>query len=198
MTDKAIGGDSNALVSLLERLEGGLRLRVAKEISGQFRAHVEIDDVLQVTYFEAFLHIDRFVFNGPESLLSWLTAIARNNIIDAIRESGRNKRLPTHKRVHPDDTNDLYVELLLQLGGSQATPSRAAARAEAKDLLEEAVAQLPEDYERVVRLSDLEGLTVVEVAQIMKRSTPAVRMLKARAHDRLARVLGSRSRFFSD
>ncbi len=198
LTSRAIAGDSDALASLLQRLEDDLRLRVRREISERHRAYVEVDDVLQVTYFEAFLHIERFVPNGPESLLNWLTTIAGNNIVDAIRESERDKRPPPGKRVEPRHREDSYVDLLLQLGGSQTTPSRAAARAEAKVLVEEAIAQLPEDYEKVVRLSDLEGMTAPEVARIMKRTAPAMRMLKARAHDCLAQILGTRSRFFSD
>jgi RNA polymerase sigma-70 factor, ECF subfamily len=198
ITSRAIAGDSDALASLLEHLEDELRLRVRRELSGRHRAIIEVDDVMQVTYFEAFLHIERFVLNGPDSLLNWLTAIARNNIVDAVRESGRDKRLPTQKRIQPKSPEDSYVNLLLQLGGSQTTPSRSAARAEAKVLVENAIAQLPEDYERVVRLSDLEERAAPEVARLMDRSAPAVRMLKARAHDCLAQILGTRSRFFSD
>ena len=50
----------------------------------------------------------------------------------------------------------------------------------------------------VVRLYDIEGRSGPEVATTMGRSRGAVVMLRARAHDRLAELLGSGSKFFSD
>ena len=54
-----------------------------------------------------------------------------------------------------------------------------------------------DDYEQALRLFELEGLSGEEVAERMGRSHGAVRMMLARARERLAEVLGSDSRFFS-
>ena len=56
---------------------------------------------------------------------------------------------------------------------------------------------MPEDYERVLRLHELRGHSIRETADQIGRSEGAVKMLLARARDRLRESLGSASRFFS-
>jgi RNA polymerase sigma factor (sigma-70 family) len=86
---------------------------------------------------------------------------------------------------------------LVELVAGDDSPIRAAGQSETERLLELALRQLPDDYQRVLRLYDLEGLTGPEVARRMGRSHGAVKMLVARARDRLGELLGSGSKFFS-
>ncbi|HEY3242379.1 MAG TPA: sigma-70 family RNA polymerase sigma factor, partial [Phycisphaerae bacterium] len=60
-----------------------------------------------------------------------------------------------------------------------------------------AIGKLPADYAKVVRMYDLEGRSVAEVAAAVGRSEGAVYMLRSRAHDRLRELLASASRFMS-
>ena len=50
----------------------------------------------------------------------------------------------------------------------------------------------------MIRLYDLEGRPIAEVAAEMGRSSGAVHMLRARAHDRLRELLGPESAFFTN
>jgi RNA polymerase sigma-70 factor (ECF subfamily) len=155
------------------------------------------EDVMQVTYLEAFLRMDEFKNRGPGSFPAWLREIAQNNLRDAIKGLNGEKRPPPHKRVDPPRGEDSVVALYELLGVTSTTPSRAAARGEAKSRLEKAIEELPEDYATAVRLHNLEGRTGPEVAEAMGRSRGAVFMLLARAHDRLRERLGTASQFFS-
>jgi RNA polymerase sigma factor (sigma-70 family) len=83
------------------------------------------------------------------------------------------------------------------LGVTTTTPSRHARRDERATRLNTALDALPQDYGRAVRLYDLESLPIDEVAKQMGRSTGAVHMLRARAHDRLKDLLGAESKWFS-
>ena len=65
------------------------------------------------------------------------------------------------------------------------------------EALEGALGALPPDYEKVVRMYDLEGKPVREVAAALKRSEGAVWMLRARAHERLKEIMGEAGKFFS-
>ncbi|MHC5109075.1 MAG: RNA polymerase sigma factor, partial [Planctomycetota bacterium] len=56
--------------------------------------------------------------------------------------------------------------------------------------LSSALESLPADYETAIRLYDFDGMTIDDVADQMNRSTGAVHMLRARAHDRLRELLG--------
>jgi DNA-directed RNA polymerase specialized sigma24 family protein len=84
------------------------------------------------------------------------------------------------------------------LSCSTTSPSGKAAKSEAKAALEQAIDRLPRDYQIVVRLYDIEGHPVEDLASTMKRSAGAVFMLRARAHRALGRLLGAPFKYFSD
>jgi len=98
-------------------------------------------------------------------------------------------------RITWENPEDSYVDLLIQIGGTQSTPSKLIGREEAKRVINQAIDRLPSDYATVVRLCDLDGNTAAQAAAAMRRSPAAVRMLRARAHDRLADIVGSSDSF---
>ena len=181
---QAVGGDDEALAELLERSTGALVDQFRRRIGRRWRSLLDVDDVMQVTYLEAYLRMGQFVDRGPGSFQAWLTRIAENNLRDATRELGRAKRPPPARQVTQDRSSSC-IALLETVGYTTTTPSREAATAEATQLLEVALARLPEDYGQVLRLYDLEGRSIAEVASTMSRSPGAVHMLRARARDRL-------------
>jgi len=197
LLQEAVEGDSTALRTLLEHFGGEVRKRISGRIDKRWRASLDEDDVMQVTYLEAFLHIDQLTSRDSASFLAWLTRIAENVLRDAVRGLSRQKRPDPARRVHAALGPDSYVGLLECLGVTTTTPSRETVRHDAAAILQTAVARLPGDYETAVRLYDLEGLPISEVAARMGRSVGAVHMLRARAHDRLRQDLGSASQFFS-
>ena len=139
-----------------------------------------------------------FAYRGNGSFAAWLRRLTENNLRDGLRELRRAKRFPRHRAVSLHRDSDSYVVLLERIGGSTTTPSGGAARLEAKELIERGIVRLPPDYERVVRLMDLEGLSGPEAAISIGRSEGAVYMLRMRAHALLREFLGSGSKFFSD
>lgn len=196
--ERAIGGDTESLRTLLERYGPQVCRGIQRKIGKQWRAMLDADDVMQVTYLQACLHIDQLAERNPASFVAWLTRIAENNLHDAINELERPKRPQPDRRLRPPPGDDSYVALLEILSAGSLTPSRDAARREAAVFIDEALKKLPGDYERAVRMYDLEGRSAAEVAASMGRSVGAVHMLRARAHERLRDVLGSASKFFSD
>jgi len=196
LLDRAIQGDTEALTRLLEGHAPAVRRRLRRRIGGPYRAALDEDDVLQVTYLEAFLRIRLFEPNHAGSLEAWLHRIADNNLRDAIKELDRAKRPPRQKQLVPAG-QDSYATLLEHLG-TTTTPSSHAGRNEAKQLLEDALAKLPADYAAVVRMMDLEGRSGPETAQVLGRSRGAVHMLRARAHDCLKDLLGAATKFLSE
>jgi RNA polymerase sigma-70 factor, ECF subfamily len=194
---RACAGCAVALEELLARLEVPLRQSLTNLIPAAYRSAFDADDIIQVTFIEAFLRIGGFSPRGTGSCLAWLTRLGRNNLTDAIRELRREKRVPREKLVSVGGRSDSYEGFLAALGGSSSTPSRGAVRIEVKSLIEEAMVKLPPDYERVVRLMDLEGKTAPQAAAEMGRSKGAVYMLQARARAHLREILGPSGNFFS-
>lgn len=193
---RAVEGDEDALASLLAEHGARIRARLEPTISAKWKSILEADDVLQVTYLEAYLRINRFEYKGEGSFHGWLARIAENNLRDAIKELERRKRPQPDNRIEcePGDRSFAFLE---DLGFTTTTPSRHAASREVAQAIEDAISRLPEDYAEVVRQYDLQGRSAGEVAQTLKRSSGAVYMLRARAHDRLREAFESETRFFS-
>ena len=198
LLERAVGGDVAALRVLMKRHGPRLRPGIRSKIGKTWRALIDEDDVLQIVYLEAFLHIDQLKARNVNSFVSWLQRIAHNALLDTIRELEREKRPHPKRQLQPPVGQDSYVGLLERLGGSSTTPSRHAARDEAAKILQHVLTLLPADYRTVVRLYDLDGQSAREVARIMGRSVGAVHMLRARAHERMRQAMGSPSKFFSD
>lgn len=190
----AAQGDTDALRSLL--LLHGPAIERSLDIPTKWRGVLDAADVMQVTYLEAFLHITRCDPTRGEPFARWLARIAENNLLDAIRALGRQKRPQPERRVTPRATQESMVELVALLGATTTTPSREFAADEACQRLAAAVEVLPDSYRLAVRMYDLEGRSIEDVADALGKSPGAVHMLRARAHDRLREMLGSASEIF--
>jgi len=197
LTTAAAQGDEAALSRLLKQYDGELHGRISTKIGRPYRGSLDADDVLQVTYLEAFLRIQQFVPDHSGGFLGWLTRIAENNLRDAIRMLNRDKRPQPGKRMLAAVTGDSYSMLLVNLADSTTSPSSGAAASEIRSVVDSALSDLPPDYSKVVRLYDLEGESIEEVARAMRRSRGAVHMLRVRAHDRLRELLGEARNFFT-
>ena len=192
----AIGGDDDALAQLLEDAGHSLRAELQSDIGSRYRGLVEADDVLQVTCLEAFLRIRAFDPQRAGAFFAWLRQVSQNNLRDAIRELEREKRPPPGKRMAPPGDGS-YPALIERLAITSTTPSRVAAQHEIQASVDAALRRLPPDYERVLRLYELEELSGEEVAEQMSRRPGAVRMLLARARQRLVEILCASSQFAS-
>lgn len=197
MLQNAVEGDAAALRELLERFGGEVRARIAGRIENRWRAVLDVEDVMQIAYLEAFLHIDQLTARDRASFIAWLTRIAENALRDAVRGLSSQKRPHPEKRVISASGSVTHDSLLDCLGVTTTTPSREATARDSHVAIDAAIQRLPADYRLVIRLYDLEGKSIADVATAMARSEGAVHMLRARAHDRLRLELGSASQFFT-
>ena len=78
---------------------------------------------------------------------------------------------------------------LQQAADPHTSPSRQAIRSEQRQLLEQALEQLPEEQRAAVRLKYLEQATLSETAQQLGKSEDAVSGLLQRGMARLSRIL---------
>lgn len=197
LLSRAVKGDAGALRSLLERYGPPVWSEVDRDIGPRLRSIIDADDVMQVTYMEAFLQIERLTARDVPAFIAWLRRIAQNNLRDAIKELERKKRPDPGRRVHAPAGEDSYIALVDLLGETTTTPSRHVAAGEACEIIRAMLLRMPDDYATVIREYDLEGRSAPEVAASMGRSAGAIHMLRARAHDRLRSLLGAETNFFS-
>jgi RNA polymerase sigma factor (sigma-70 family) len=190
LIESALAGDRDALVALLKNHDAAARQEVAMHLPRRWRAELAVDDVLQVTYTDAFLKIAQFSANDEESFAAWLKRAALNNLHDAIRRLEAEKRGGNARRIFaPGSTEATQTFLEALLGADSQTPSRVLMRAEAGQALRDALGKLPEPYRLAVQLYDLEARPIAEVAAGLNRSPGAVHLLRVRAHARLREIL---------
>jgi RNA polymerase sigma-70 factor (ECF subfamily) len=194
LIQSAIGGETQALSELLGRY--GPSVERTLQIGPTWQSMIEPADVMQVTYLEAFLRIKTFDVDRASSFEAWLRRIAENNLRDAIKGLSRKKQPHPRNRIKPGGYEDSLVGLYEMISASISTPSKQVGRSELCKAVEAAIAALPERYSKVIRLYDLEGRPIEEVAAELERSPGAVHMLRARAQDRLREILGTHSMFF--
>lgn len=191
---KAVAGDPDALTEILALV--GPQIERQLQINPIWRNVLEPADVMQVTYLEAFLRINTFDPERGTPFAAWLRRIAENNLRDAIRGLERQKQPQPKNRVRPARYEDSLIGLYNILGTDSATPSRNMKQNEACKALETAISSLPDRYQEVLKMYDLEGKPIQDVADATGKSAGAVHMLRARAHDRLRECLGTASMIF--
>jgi RNA polymerase sigma-70 factor (ECF subfamily) len=183
---RARSGDSDAFGELLSQYQNYLRL-LARTLTGQtFPLRRDSSDLVQEAFLEAHRDFPQFLGSTEAELLAWLRRILLRNLTDHARHE--NAALRDHRRQR---SLEMMVErssssLLSALAESGTTASAVADRRERAVLLGNALADLPADYREVVMLRNLEGLKFNEVAARMGRTSGAVRMLWARAIERLS------------
>lgn len=112
-------------------------------------------DLVSQTFMDALSHIKSFTWQGyPFS--SWLYKIAHNNVIKWYRKAGKNNYVPIEEARSVSDGNRGQEEL--------------ADAAIAKDQIDEMMAQLEDDEREILRLKFFEGLSNIEIAEIMDLS----------------------------
>ena len=183
---RAVDGDADCLEALVRDATPALRKGLS--IEPRWQRCLDADDVLQVTFLEAFLRIRSLETRTVAGFHAWLQRIAERNLLDAVRALGRDKR-DDARRVTRGPAGESSRTLLLTVAGENRTAGGAAVLADEIARLHDAIGQLPASYRTVVEQVDLRERPLAEVAAGMRRSIGAVHMLRSRAHDRLHELL---------
>jgi RNA polymerase sigma-70 factor, ECF subfamily len=192
----AVAGDRGALERLLLAHYDELAQRVAAKLPARLQATQAVEDILQVTFSQAFRDIGRFEPRAEGSFGKWLAKIAENRLVDAIKQHDCEKRGGGMRQVANAGENDSRVLSLWDwLAAEEDSPSSVVARDEALAALQVALASLPADQQEAIRLTHLDCKSVAEVAAAMGKTEGAVRGLVHRGKQQLQAVMGRASRW---
>lgn len=188
---EAQAGDDQALDDLLRRYEDRLRRIVRIRLNAKLRRCVESVDIVQETFRSALGRINELELRSTASILQWLSKIAENHLIDTHRRYYGLKRDRTREiriaDARPESGERLHGVTPSAPGKS---PLEEASQAEIARIVDEAVAELPDDYREVIMLRTYYGGSWDEVTRQMGRPTSeATRQLHRRARIRLARMV---------
>lgn len=144
----------------------------------------DAEEVVQATYFRAFAAIESF--QGRASFSTWLTRIAINEALGRARSMQRRRARLDAASV-PDI--DQYREKLMDGSKAGGGPETMLAVQQVGKLLEAAIAELPSDFRLVFVMRHVEGLSVEDVAHILKLLPATVKTRLLRARRRLQQTL---------
>jgi RNA polymerase sigma-70 factor (ECF subfamily) len=139
---------------LLDSLYGGA-LRMT-------RNPADAEDLVQETMLRAYRSFDRF--EAGTNLKAWLFRIMTNAYINTYRKKQREPR-----KVSADEIEDfdLYRELKSHDPQWEMTPENMVLNSLVDTDIIEAIDDLPEQFRLAVVLSDIEGFSYAEMAEIM-------------------------------
>jgi RNA polymerase sigma-70 factor (ECF subfamily) len=179
LVERVKQGDHDAFSCLFEKYRSRLAVLVHYKLGQDVRRDADVDDVIQETLLRSYRDIEQFEYQAPGSFMSWLARIAGHVVVDMARAQNRQKRAGEHIRFR-SESNPAGPEPAHSNTASQIfTQNEALAR------FVETLRRLPEDYQRVILLAKVEGLSTLEVAQQLEKSNESTSLLLHRAIKRL-------------
>jgi RNA polymerase sigma-70 factor (ECF subfamily) len=179
VVSRVLAGET-ALFEILMRRYNQRLYRVSRVI---LRDDGEAEDVMQDAYVRAYEHLNQFA--GKAAFSTWLTRIAIHEALARKRRRGRMEEL---------DALTANGDNMPILKSSALTPEAGTSQAETRQLLEDAIDRLPENYRTVVMLREVEEMSVAETAESLGVTDAVVKTRLHRAHAMLRKDLYSRAR----
>jgi RNA polymerase sigma-70 factor (ECF subfamily) len=167
-------GDREAFGHLVDRH----RRRVFSLVYHILHRHDELEDVVQEIFIKGYLAIRSYNFQA--SFGTWLSRIAVNHCYDYLRRQ-RASRVSYYWQMSEEAQQELE-------GRAEKESSRqpdAEQQAALKDLIHKLLDRAPADDRIILALKELEGLSIEEIAEILKIRTSNVKVRLHRARKRM-------------
>src|SRR5437762_4280457 len=180
LVERCRAGDVSAFEPLVEKY----RQRVWRLAYNVLRDREEAWDVAQEAFIKAYQALPSF--RGQSAFYTWLYRIVMNVAADRGRSRGAQGRAFGTERVPEED----WERVLPDQNPGDESPDEAAARTEDRAKIMKALDTLSEDHRRIVMLSDLEGLSYREIAEVLNIPMGTVMSRLHNARRRLRDALG--------
>lgn len=171
---RAVQRDPQAWAEIYERFSGALLGFFVNQLHDRATA----EDMTADVFLEALRAAERFGGNLTD-LRSWLFRIGRNNLIDHFR----------HQRRSPSSPLEDAQEAELARITPSVDPSDAAVASLERQRVRDAINALSPDQREVILLRLSGGLNAPQIAEIVAKSSGAVKALQHRAMVSLAKTL---------
>jgi RNA polymerase sigma-70 factor, ECF subfamily len=174
----ARSGDQEAFAILVKRHTGkvfAVALRYA-------RVRQDAEDIVQETFQNAFLHLDKF--EGKSAFLTWLTRIAVNQALMLLR-SRRSRRESSIDTLNSEE----IAASLLEMPDPRPDPEANYVARERVEVLSAAIGKLRPTVRTAIELRELANLSTRETARRMGISVGAVKARVFHGRNRLRKTL---------
>lgn len=177
LVERARRGEVTAFEPLVEKY----RERVWRLAYGYLRDREEAWDVAQEAFIRAWQALPSF--RGQSAFYTWLFRIVMNVATDRARQRAARGRAFGTDPVPEEEWERVAMD-------PAAGPDDAAGRAEERARIRRALEALPEHHRTIIMLSDLEGLSYREIAEVLDIPMGTVMSRLHNARKRLRDVLG--------
>ena len=177
---RAVKGDAAAFNELLGQHEKRM-YAVCLRMCGN---HEDAQDCLQ----EAMLRVYRAIsgFKGQSSFSTWLYRVTMNACLDELRKR-KNK---------PSTSLDGMLDAGWSPADERDTPEKHVLSAEKRTVIQQTIAELPEDMRSAIVLRDIEGCSYEEIAQALDANVGTIKSRISRGRERLRAVLSRQPELF--
>jgi RNA polymerase sigma-70 factor (ECF subfamily) len=186
------GGDAEALAALIEAQRFQLLAYIERQLGAALRRKLEPEDIFQEVSADAVRSLGSIEL-GDREPFSWLCQLAERRIIDAHRrffdaqKRDAGREVPLGAGGGTDSEPGGLINLLV---ASMTTPSQAFSRNARELRVQEAIAQLASDQREVLRLRYVEGWPTKQIADHVKKTDVAIRVMLTRTVQKLQEMLG--------
>ena len=176
-------GDRAAMASLYNEHRERLKRWVEMRLDPRMWGRLSPSDVVQETYLAADQRLDHFRDMPDMSFSVWVRLIAGQRLIDAHRKHIGAEARDAGREVSIDKAvpGTSSANLASFLAGDLTSPSRAAVRHEAHNMLVHAIESMPELDREILSLRHFDELSNDEVSQLLgiPKSTASKRYVRA-------------------
>ncbi len=170
LVEKLRSGDNAAMEEFYNIYRSRLYSLVLEQVD---RDQAVAEDLVQEVFLAALGSLDKF--RGDSQLYTWLRSIALHKINDFYR---RQAREPKPQNSSPDFDVMKHLE---QTRDNEPATHTVMESEEIRQSVHQALADLPQDYQKVLVLKYLKDMPVLAISQIMGRSPKSVEGLLSRA-----------------
>ncbi|MBL1214370.1 MAG: RNA polymerase sigma factor [Ignavibacteriae bacterium] len=143
----------------------------------------DADDIAQEVFIQVYESMSHF--REESQISTWVYRIAVNKSLDFLRSKKRKKRFGQLTSLfRSTEEGEEIIEI-----PSYGTPEQELEDKERKEILDWAIAKLPENQKTAIILSRYEGFSNKEITEIMNMSLSAVEALMFRAKKNLQKQL---------
>jgi RNA polymerase sigma-70 factor (ECF subfamily) len=174
LIEATLRGDSAAFGALVRKYQDRL-ITALRSVSGSSE---EAEDIAQEAFVQAYLKLPAFA--GESAFYTWLYRIAFNGAISRRRKQRSTGSVDERREASGAEPRD----------EGESAPERVL-RQERARLIQQAVAELPEEFRTVLVLREMEGCDYDTIAQILELPIGTVRSRLHRARLQLKEILAA-------
>ena len=159
-------GNTESLEELLATVRPRIRCLAQQRLDGKahLKARFDASDVTQATLIDVVRDLGTFLGTTDVEFLSWLRRILERNVIDIVREHLEAEKRDARKENSLNDSSAGGTPLAQRVSVAAETPSWGLMRNEERSLVQQALSDLPDELSEVIRLKDIDGLSMPEIA----------------------------------